>query len=153
MHGLAICQMNMMQILLQKVSRRSKAIRKKEQAINDSLKRKRIYLEKDNFDLMTFLRNSLEAADNQIRAAEQGKEEAEKKAKTDLKTPSQYASTVGTKSGIDQPTQSVQGSTTVPTFGENLSIMDGFNSRKTASVRDVSNFIRIRLINSSPVLF
>ena len=64
MHGLAICQMNMMQILLQKVSRRSKAIRKKEQAINDSLKRKCIYLEKDNFDLMTFLRSSLEAADN-----------------------------------------------------------------------------------------
>ena len=62
--------MNMMQILLQKISRRSKAIRKKEQAINDSLKRKRIYLEKDNFDLMNFLRNSLEAADHQIKAKE-----------------------------------------------------------------------------------
>ena len=80
--------MNMMQILLQKISRRSKAIRKKEQAINDSLKRKRIYLEKDNFDLMNFLRNSLDAADHQIKAKEQRREQMEEKAKTDLKTPS-----------------------------------------------------------------
>ena len=92
---------------MQKISRRSKAIRKKEQAINDSLKRKRIYLEKDNFDLMNFLRNSLEAADHQIKAKEQQREQMEEKAKTDLKTPSQYASTIGTKSGTDMRTQSV----------------------------------------------
>lgn len=63
MHGLAICQMNMMQILLQKISRRSKVIRKQEKIVNENLKRKRIYLEKSNFDLMSILRKSLEAAD------------------------------------------------------------------------------------------
>jgi len=57
--------MNMMQILLQKISRRSKVIRKQERIVNDNLKRKRIYLERENFDLMSFLRNSLEAADSQ----------------------------------------------------------------------------------------
>lgn len=55
--------MNMMQILLQKISRRSKVIRKQEKIVNENLKRKRIYLEKSNFDLMSILRKSLEAAD------------------------------------------------------------------------------------------
>lgn len=59
MHGLAVCQMNMMQILLQKISRRSKVIRKQERIVNDNLKRKRIYLEKEGFDLMSFLRCSI----------------------------------------------------------------------------------------------
>ena len=63
MQGLAVCQMNMMQILLQKISRRSKVIRKQEKIVNDNLKRKRIYLEKDKFDLMSVLRKSLDAAD------------------------------------------------------------------------------------------
>jgi len=59
MHGLAICQMNMMQILLQKISRRSKVIRKQERIVNDNLKRKRIYLEAEKFDLMSVLRKNL----------------------------------------------------------------------------------------------
>ena len=59
MHGLAVCQMNMMQILLQKISRRSKVIRKQERIVNDNLKRKRIYLENEGFDLMSFLRCSI----------------------------------------------------------------------------------------------
>ena len=63
MHGLAVCQMNMMQLLLQKISRRSKAIRKQEKIVNDNLKRKRIYLEKDKFDLMTVIRKGLDAAE------------------------------------------------------------------------------------------
>ena len=71
MHGLAVCQMNMMQILLQKISRRSKVIRKQEKIVNENLKRKRIYLERENFDLMSFLRNSLEAADSQMAAVPQ----------------------------------------------------------------------------------
>jgi len=50
---------------LQKVSVRSKVIHKKEKTVNDQLKRKRIFLEKDNFDLMAVLRKSLETADKQ----------------------------------------------------------------------------------------
>ena len=137
MHGLAVCQMNMMQILLQKISRRSKVIRKREQLVNDNLKRKRIYLERENFDLMSFLRNSLEAADNQLRATASEPAEAVDPIKKP-RTPSDFTSTVGTKSCTKGTTQSIQGSTTVQNFGENLSLMDGFNSRKTASVRDVS---------------
>lgn len=64
MNGLAMCQMNTMQILLQKISSRSKVIRKKEKTVNEGLKRKRIYMESENFDLMAFLRNSLDAAGN-----------------------------------------------------------------------------------------
>ena len=63
MQSLAICQMNMMQILLQKISRRSKVIRKQEKLVNDNLKRKRIYLERDRFDLMSVLRKSLEVTE------------------------------------------------------------------------------------------
>ena len=44
---------------------RSKVIHKKEKTVNDQLKRKRIFLEKDNFDLMAVLRKSLETADKQ----------------------------------------------------------------------------------------
>lgn len=56
--------MNMMQIMLQKISRRSKVIRKQEKVVNDNLKRKRIYLEKEKFDLMSVLRKSLEASES-----------------------------------------------------------------------------------------
>ena len=52
-----------MQILLQKISRRSKVIRKQEKLVNDNLKRKRIYLERDRFDLMSVLRKSLEVTE------------------------------------------------------------------------------------------
>jgi len=34
--------------------------------------------------------------------------------------------------------QSIKGSTTAQIFGEDLSLMEGINSRKTASGRDVS---------------
>lgn len=54
----------MMQIMLQKISRRSKVIRKQEKVVNDNLKRKRIYLEKEKFDLMSVLRKSLEASES-----------------------------------------------------------------------------------------
>ena len=63
MQSLAVCQMNMMQILLQKISRRSKVIRKQEKLVNDNLKRKRIYLERERFDLMSVLRKSLEVTE------------------------------------------------------------------------------------------
>ena len=67
MQSLAICQMNMMQILLQKISRRSKVIRKQEKLVNDNLKRKRIYLERDRFDLMSVLRKSLEVTEQRVQ--------------------------------------------------------------------------------------
>jgi len=49
--------------LLQKISRRSKVIRKQEKVVNDNLKRKRIYLERERFDLMSVLRKSLEVTE------------------------------------------------------------------------------------------
>jgi len=64
MNSLGVCQMNMMQILLQKISRKSKVIRKQEKIVNENLKRKRIYLERENFDLMSVLRKSLEPENN-----------------------------------------------------------------------------------------
>lgn len=69
MQSLALCQMNMMQILLQKISRRSKVIRKQEKVVNDNLKRKRIYLERERFDLMSVLRKSLEVTEEREQAA------------------------------------------------------------------------------------
>jgi len=64
MNSLGVCQMNMMQILLQKISRKSKVICKQEKIVNDNLKRKRIYLERERFDLMSVLRKSLEPDNN-----------------------------------------------------------------------------------------
>lgn len=64
MQSLAMCQMNMMQILLQKISRKSKVIRKQEKIVNDNLKRKRIFLERERFDLMSVLRKSIELDSN-----------------------------------------------------------------------------------------
>ena len=136
--------MNMMQILLQKISRRSKVIGKQEKIVNDNLKRKRIYLERENFDLMSFLRNSLETGEQQKHAPLAAVEFVHRHQKpptaTDLNTQSQCPSTAGTKSGLDGPTQSIRGSTTAQIYGEDLSLMEGINSRKTTSGRDVSNF-------------
>lgn len=141
MHGLAICQMNMMQILLQKISRRSKVIRKQEKIVNENLKRKRIYLEKSNFDLMSILRKSLEAAEqssmpsnNQVNLAQKTKP----RTGSDIYSHSICPSTHVTKSGLDLPSQSVKGSSTAQGFGEDLSSTDGIISRKPASGIDVS---------------
>ena len=59
MHNLALCQMNMMQVLLQKISRKSKVIRKQEKIVNENLKRKRIYLEREKFDIYSVLKQSM----------------------------------------------------------------------------------------------
>ena len=59
MHSLALCQINMMQVLLQKISRKSKTIKKQEKIVNDNLKRKRIHLEREKFDIMSVLRQSM----------------------------------------------------------------------------------------------
>jgi len=81
-----------MQILLQKVSSRSKTIRKREKIVNESLKRQRIHLYKKNFDLMDFLQNSLDAAaDTKMTPTEETKKptvvnEAQKNAKNSSDT-------------------------------------------------------------------
>lgn len=62
MRCLAISQMNMMQVVLQKVAYRSKDIQKQEKTASERLKRKRIYLEDPNFNLMEVLHKSLLAA-------------------------------------------------------------------------------------------
>lgn len=49
------CQMNMMQVLLQKIDRKSKPIKKQEKIISNNLKKKRIYLETENFDIFNVL--------------------------------------------------------------------------------------------------
>lgn len=64
MRCLAISQMNMMQVVLQKVAYRSKDISKQEKLVGEKLRLKRIYLENNKFDLMHVLRKSLENAEN-----------------------------------------------------------------------------------------
>ena len=64
MRCLAISQMNMMQVVLQKVAYRSKDISKQEKSVGEKLRLKRIYLENSKFDLMRVLRKSLENAEN-----------------------------------------------------------------------------------------
>jgi len=59
MSQLALCQINFMQVLLQKIDRKSKPIRKQERIINANLKRKHIFLENENFDILNVLRSSL----------------------------------------------------------------------------------------------
>lgn len=55
MKALAQCQVNFMQVLLQKTHRRVKPIKKQEKIINTNLKRKRIFLDKENFDIVGVL--------------------------------------------------------------------------------------------------
>ena len=50
------CQTNFMQVVLQKIDRRSKPIRKQEKIVNKSLRNKNIYLEEENFDILTLLK-------------------------------------------------------------------------------------------------
>jgi hypothetical protein len=45
-----------MQVLLLKIDKRSKPIRKEERVISNNLKKKRIFLEDENFDIMSILK-------------------------------------------------------------------------------------------------
>jgi hypothetical protein len=58
MQNLAICQANFMQVLLKKIDRRSKPIRREERVISNNLKKKRIFLEEENFDIMSILKQA-----------------------------------------------------------------------------------------------
>ena len=55
MSDLALCQINFMQVLFQKIDRKYKPIRKQERIVKKDLNRKRIYLENENFDIMKIL--------------------------------------------------------------------------------------------------
>lgn len=52
------CQTNFMQVVLQKVDRRSKPIKKQEKIVNKNLKKKNINLEEENFDILTLLQKN-----------------------------------------------------------------------------------------------
>jgi len=47
-----------MQVILQKIDRRSKPIKKQEKVVNHNLKKKKIYLEEENFDILTLLQKN-----------------------------------------------------------------------------------------------
>jgi hypothetical protein len=55
MRGLADCQDRFMRVVLTNIDRRSKAIRKQEKGVSESLKKRRIFLEEDNFDILDVL--------------------------------------------------------------------------------------------------
>ena len=78
MHSLALCQINMMQVLLQKISRKSKTIKKQEKIVNDNLKRKRIYLEREQFDIMSVLRQSMLDINEEPRQSSESKRPSRK---------------------------------------------------------------------------
>ncbi len=58
LNNLVVCQANFMQVLLQKIDRRSKPIKKQEKIVRANLKRKRIYLEMENFDIINVLKQA-----------------------------------------------------------------------------------------------
>lgn len=55
MRGLADCQDRFMKIVLTNIDRHSRPIRKQERVVSDSLKKRRIFLEEENFDILDIL--------------------------------------------------------------------------------------------------
>ena len=68
------CQTNFMQVVLQKVDRRSKPIKKQEKIVNKNLKKKNINLEEENFDILTLLQKN----SNQINSKADEKKNSDK---------------------------------------------------------------------------
>lgn len=62
MRCLAISQMNMMQVVLQKVAYRAKDIHNQEKIVREKLRHKKIQLENPKFNLMDILHKSLQIA-------------------------------------------------------------------------------------------
>ena len=58
MHQLFKIQIGMMQLTMTKIDRKSRAIKKQEKIVNDNLKRKRIFLDQDNFDILSVIQQS-----------------------------------------------------------------------------------------------
>jgi hypothetical protein len=50
--------MNFMRVVFQKIDRKSKPIKKEEKIVHENLKRKRIFLDSENFDILSVLHNS-----------------------------------------------------------------------------------------------
>lgn len=69
------CQANFIQVIFQKIDRRSKPIRKQEKMVNLNLKKKNIYLEEENFDILSLLQKNSKA----------GKQDLKLKAQTESK--------------------------------------------------------------------
>ena len=61
LHSLVVCQANFMQVLLQKIDRRSKPIKKQEKIVAANLKRKRIQLDQENFDIINVLKQAVKS--------------------------------------------------------------------------------------------
>jgi len=47
--------MNFIEVVLSKISKKSKPIKKQEKKVNENLKRKRIFLDQEDFDILTVL--------------------------------------------------------------------------------------------------
>ena len=58
MRALAQCQMNFIKVVFQKIDRKSKPIKKQEKLVSENLKRRRIFLEEENFDILSVLHSS-----------------------------------------------------------------------------------------------
>lgn len=56
-------QATMMQVVLQKIDRRSKPIRKQTKIVTNSLNKKQIHLEEENFDILQLLRQNNQSKD------------------------------------------------------------------------------------------
>lgn len=69
MRNLVVCQANFMQVLLHKIDRRSKPIRKQESLVSANLKRKRINLEQENFDIISVLKEAASVQERQKNEA------------------------------------------------------------------------------------
>ena len=65
MKQLTKCQANFIQVLFQKIDRRSKPIKKQEKELNDNLKRKNIYLDQEGWDILNLLKKGKDAQNNQ----------------------------------------------------------------------------------------
>jgi hypothetical protein len=59
--------MNFIRVVFQKIDRKSKPIKKQEKLVNENLKRKRIFLEQENFDILSVLHNSHSQAQKQTQ--------------------------------------------------------------------------------------
>ena len=58
MRRLTDCQMSFIKVVFQKIDRKSKPIKKQEKLVSENLKRKRIFLEEENFDILSVLHTS-----------------------------------------------------------------------------------------------
>ena len=50
--------MNFIKVVYQKIDRKSKPIKKQEKLVSENLKRRRIFLEEENFDILSILYSS-----------------------------------------------------------------------------------------------